>query len=462
MKKTVSWSVETIKREEEASLNKTPKTSTKKKKQVSDQSKQQQVNNNLRIQQMIAMQKAQNATMRRLAEQKGVVVNSMSSSGRSTSYDNSITKEKPKIVKSYSSTMESNGGMLKHAGDRGSSSSHAGDSLTSRNNSRHSQNENLHEKVSIGSTNNSQFDNITNSEKKQQYMHQTLSMDDGTNSSISRMLSNDSNTSSNNNSGKDCKLLKWSFYLLLGGTILGLILPKNTNIPSHSWQILSNIVGYTYFLAWSASFYPQILLNYNRRTTRGLSVDFCVLNVLGYICYTIYTTNFYFNENVISEYKDRNSVSTSVIVGEDGGDTTQQIKGEVTVQGNDVAFAIHAIIMASITLSQIGIYDTFAVRPPSKRVYVVLFCTMAFCLTYILGTWIYQGKIDVLGFLYVLGTIKICVTIGKYVPQALLNRSRKSTVGWNVSQCLRMFINKCNCISQTHILCICLRYGMSS
>lgn len=383
---------------------------------------------------MIAMQKAQNATMRRLAEQKGEVVNSMSSSGRSTSYDNSITKEKPKLVKSYSSTMESNGGII-HAGKSDISSSHALDSLTSRSNSR-------------------QFDNSTNSEEKQQYMHKTLSMDDGTNSSISRMLSNVSN--SNISNGQECKLLKWSFYLLLGGTTLGLILPKNANIPSHTWQILSNIVGYTYFLAWSASFYPQILLNYNRRTTRGLSVDFCVLNVLGYICYTIYTTNFYWNENVIREYKDRNSVST--LVGEDESTmSTQQIKGEVTVTGNDVAFAIHAIIMASVTLSQIGMYDTFAVRPPSKRVYVVLFCTMAFCLTYILGTWVYKGKIDVLGFLYALGTIKICVTIGKYVPQALLNKSRKSTVGWNVSLYFSMFDMQFYITISYHI---CLRYGM--
>ena len=88
--------------------------------------------------------------------------------------------------------------------------------------------------------------------------------------------------------------------------------------------------------------------------------------------------------------------------------------------------------MATFTLSQVGFYDTFTARPPSKRVYIIFFCTAAFCLLYILGTWLYQGQVDILGFLYVLGGIKICVTIGKYVPQALMNRSRKSTVGWNV------------------------------
>ena len=210
--------------------------------------------------------------------------------------------------------------------------------------------------------------------------------------------------------------LTWTSCLLLGGMILGMALPTNPKIPSHAWQISSNVVGYTYFLAWSSSFYPQIILNYQRKKTGGLSVDFCVLNVFGYICYTVYTTNFYWNKNVIAAYKDRTS----------RGD------GEITVQGNDVAFAIHALVMASVTLAQIGVYDTFSARPPSNRTYVILFSAFMFCLLYILVTWMYNGRFDSLGFLYFLGTIKVGVTIGKYVPQALLNRSRKSTVGWNV------------------------------
>ncbi|KAL7551989.1 hypothetical protein ACHAWF_015199 [Thalassiosira exigua] len=214
------------------------------------------------------------------------------------------------------------------------------------------------------------------------------------------------------------KLVTGSICLALGGAVLGLALPKNPHLHTRAWQILSNFVGYTYFLAWSSSFYPQVFLNHRRGTTHGLSVDFCVLNVLGYICYTIYTTSFYFNENVIKEYKERMGGS---------GDNV-----EITVQGNDVAFAVHAILMASVTLSQIGLYDTFAVRPPSRRIYFVLLATVTFCSFYLLTTWFFEGEIDFLGFLYVLGTIKVGVTIGKYVPQALLNRSRKSTVGWNV------------------------------
>ena len=44
--------------------------------------------------------------------------------------------------------------------------------------------------------------------------------------------------------------------------------------------------GATYFVCWSVSFWPQVLLNRRRKTTIGLTPDFCVLNIFGYICYT--------------------------------------------------------------------------------------------------------------------------------------------------------------------------------
>jgi len=238
-------------------------------------------------------------------------------------------------------------------------------------------------------------------------LHEALSMDD----IIQDKTTNFTASSSN--------VFKWTTFLLLGGIILGTMLPQNPALPSATWRLLSSIIGYTYFLSWSASFYPQIVMNHERKTTRGLSVDFCVLNVLGYCYYTVYTTTFFWNQRIIDEYKLRFS--------SDDGDSA-----EVTVQGNDVAFALHAVVMATVTLSQIGIYDTFTARPPSKRVLVIILATIAFCIGYVCFTWVVKGSVDFLGFLYVLGTIKVGVTIGKYVPQALLNKSRQSTVGWNV------------------------------
>jgi cystinosin len=48
--------------------------------------------------------------------------------------------------------------------------------------------------------------------------------------------------------------------------------------------LLSALFGWVYVLAWSASFYPQPLLNYTRRSTSGTTVDFPLVNILGMSC----------------------------------------------------------------------------------------------------------------------------------------------------------------------------------
>jgi cystinosin len=37
-----------------------------------------------------------------------------------------------------------------------------------------------------------------------------------------------------------------------------------------------------YFCAWSISFYPQAYLNWRRKSVVGLSLDFQLLNLLGF------------------------------------------------------------------------------------------------------------------------------------------------------------------------------------
>jgi cystinosin len=42
-------------------------------------------------------------------------------------------------------------------------------------------------------------------------------------------------------------------------------------------------------------------------------------------------------------------------------------------------------------------------------------------------------------FLYMLSSIKLAITIIKYIPQVILNYERKSTIGWNVYNVLLDF-----------------------
>ena len=108
-----------------------------------------------------------------------------------------------------------------------------------------------------------QNNHINDTADKSRIFSQALSMDEAA-APISSSSSSSSLPSSRQLEST-ANLTILSLSILTGGSLLGLLLPKNDNLPSHSWQILSNVIGYTYFLAWSTSFYPQILLNRQRR-----------------------------------------------------------------------------------------------------------------------------------------------------------------------------------------------------
>ena len=46
-------------------------------------------------------------------------------------------------------------------------------------------------------------------------------------------------------------------------------------------DFVSLACGWIYFTCWSASFYPQPLLNWRRKSTSGTTVDFPLINCLG-------------------------------------------------------------------------------------------------------------------------------------------------------------------------------------
>jgi cystinosin len=234
--------------------------------------------------------------------------------------------------------------------------------------------------------------------------------------------------------------------LLLAGILLGSILPKNESLPSPVVQYASSIVGYTYFLCWSTSFYPQIILNYTRKSTSGLSVDFSILNVVGFGCYSIYVGYFFFSPSIRKQYASRFGGSSDADV-----DVNEEIDNGV--QSNDVAFAFHAFLLSSLQMWQILYYgnrggSSTSLTRRSRWSTIMrggsLGLSLWTCL-FLIGctiTSIIYGFLMLIGFrgwhlqgldyLYMLSTIKLVITIIKYIPQVILNHRRKSTVGWNI------------------------------
>mmetsp|Transcript_17142 Transcript_17142/g.24235 ORF Transcript_17142/g.24235 Transcript_17142/m.24235 type:complete len:400 (-) Transcript_17142:343-1542(-) len=232
--------------------------------------------------------------------------------------------------------------------------------------------------------------------------------------------------------------------LFVVGSIFGFILPTDPSLPdriSNAWKLTSNAVGYTYALCWSVSFYPQILTNYRRKSTSGLSTDFSVLNVLGFACYAAYTVSFFCDiGGVKDEYKERHGANAIV-----------------SVTGNDVAFAVHAFIISSFQVWQIYSYriKTFggsdgkstkknrSVTSMSTTEHLsmaaLVFVVGSILLCTIYGLYIQSASRNKEGsllwpldFIYALSSVKLAVSIVKYIPQAYLNFRRKSTLGWNI------------------------------
>ncbi|KAI8977270.1 PQ loop repeat-domain-containing protein [Mycotypha africana] len=187
--------------------------------------------------------------------------------------------------------------------------------------------------------------------------------------------------------------------------------------------IFSTIVGWGYFLAWSISFYPQAILNWQRKSVQGLSMDFVYYNIYGFLCYWVFNMSFYFSESIKDEYKERNSSRDS------------------TVRFNDVMFASHALLISSFTLSQTFYYKRDSAQQLSKGAkYFITLSAAGVLLAIFVKTLIGQQKLIMwIDILYFLSYIKLIISLIKYIPQAYLNYKRQSTIGWSIHNILLDF-----------------------
>ncbi|TPX32189.1 hypothetical protein SmJEL517_g04618 [Synchytrium microbalum] len=186
-----------------------------------------------------------------------------------------------------------------------------------------------------------------------------------------------------------------------------------------SLEILSQVVGWAYFVAWSISFYPQVILNYKRLSVTGLSLDFIALNLLGFTCYSFYNITFLFSTTVRDEYRTIN----------DGQDPL------VTI--HDVLFACHATLITMVTAAQCLVYQ----REPAQRISKLAraFVMCAIVGVGVLGVNVVWGHTWVIDVVYFTSYVKMAVSTIKYVPQAYLNYKRKSTIGWSIINILLDF-----------------------
>ncbi|KAF3334246.1 cystinosin [Carex littledalei] len=176
-------------------------------------------------------------------------------------------------------------------------------------------------------------------------------------------------------------------------------------------EVAYSVLGWISFFSWSLCFYPQVLLNYRRKSVVGFNFDFPVLNLTKHTSYLIYNAAMFFSPEVQRQYYDKYGPDQMIPVGL-----------------NDVFFSIHALSLTAFTLFQIFIYER-GNQKISKTCTAITAIVWASALFSVIRAW---PKHSWLWLITIFNTIQVIITLIKYIPQAVTNFKRKSTVGWSI------------------------------
>ncbi|KAJ7308803.1 hypothetical protein JRQ81_008070 [Phrynocephalus forsythii] len=190
-------------------------------------------------------------------------------------------------------------------------------------------------------------------------------------------------------------------------------------IHSNAVRITDQVIGWIYFLAWSVSFYPQVLENWWRKSVVGLSFDFLALNLTGFIAYSVFNVGLFWIRPVKEQFLHLYP------------------NGVNPVDSNDVFFSLHAVAVTLLIIGQCLLYERGG-QTVSLTAMGLLTVAWIFIFTTLFVA--VAGVITWLQFLFYFSYIKLAVTLIKYFPQAYMNFRRKSTEGWSIGNVLLDFI----------------------
>ncbi|KAM9461763.1 cystinosin [Clarias gariepinus] len=186
-------------------------------------------------------------------------------------------------------------------------------------------------------------------------------------------------------------------------------------IRSRILEIINQIIGWIYFLAWSISFYPQAFENWRRKSVVGLNFDFLALNLTGFIAYSVFNVGLFWIPYIKEEFLKENP------------------NGVNPVDANDVFFSLHAVVLTLIYICQCAMYERGGQKVSKVAIFLLVVAwTFAFVTLFVAVA----QKISWLTYLYYFSYIKLGVTLIKYIPQAYMNYQRQSTQGWSIGNVL--------------------------
>jgi cystinosin len=210
--------------------------------------------------------------------------------------------------------------------------------------------------------------------------------------------------------------------LVIGmGVTLGLVAPVDASIPA-PYTRLSCVMGWTYFAAWSISFYPQLYENWRRQSVVGLSLDFVIYSFLGFFCHSVYTIGMLCSATVRAAYRQMHETDNDVAA-------------------NDAVFAVHAMLVTGVVMYQCCRYPKGdqKVSTLCQSVSVILVVGIAAgagAIAHLQSAGSAAASVMWLYYMYAMSALKLASTVVKYIPQVIMNHVARSTKGWSIGNVL--------------------------
>ncbi|XP_051117396.1 cystinosin homolog isoform X3 [Andrographis paniculata] len=184
-------------------------------------------------------------------------------------------------------------------------------------------------------------------------------------------------------------------------------------------EVLYHVLGWIAFVSWSISFYPQVVLNFRRKSVVGLNFDFVLLNLTKHSSYLIYNASLFFSSTVQRQYREKFGFNEMI-----------------PVAANDVAFSTHAVLLTAFTLFQIAIYE----RGNQKVSRIAIGIVSVAWLSAAVCVFVAIPRHSWFWLVAIFNNIQVVMTVIKYIPQAISNFRRKSTVGFSIGNILLDFL----------------------
>ncbi|EDO14667.1 hypothetical protein Kpol_325p6 [Vanderwaltozyma polyspora DSM 70294] len=192
---------------------------------------------------------------------------------------------------------------------------------------------------------------------------------------------------------------------------------------------LDEILGFIYVVSWSISMYTPVVTNWRLKSSSAISSDFVILNTVGYFYLTI------------SLYLQLHSWMSPVKNYELNTITEDDIS-RPKVTDFDLIYTTHGLILNLVLLSQVRYpklwrfnSEKHSRMKPSYKKFLISSLTVFVLITihfyYDIQTYGWNNN-DILSYCNKLFTLKLFMSLIKYIPQVKHNYERKTMKGFSI------------------------------